>query len=169
MWGLCSAARDQTRIPCIARQILSHWTTREVPVLMYLCSVFSFMFPVASGLRPPQGMWRFMLSAFIFHYLFLNLGIKWVKKVLLLPNRVKFSCLEPDSLLLEFLKNWVIWGIRKIIPHSSQTYLNIKSTGCYLTSEMKETFKTGVLKKQVTTMKWIVVLWMPTFSCLLDC
>lgn len=40
-----------------------------------------------------------------------------------------------------------------MIPHFSQTYLNIKSTGGYLTSEVKETFKTGVLKKQVTKMK----------------
>ena len=148
MWDLGSAAGDQTRIPCIARQVLGHWASREVPVLMYLCSVCSFMFPVASGLRPPQGMWKCVLSPFIFHYLFLNLGTKWVTKVLLLPNRVKFSCcLEPDSLLLKFLKNWVIWKIRKIIPPFSQTDLIIKSTGCYLTSEMKETFKTRLLNK----------------------
>ena len=24
-------ARDQTGVPCIARQILNHWTTREAP------------------------------------------------------------------------------------------------------------------------------------------
>ena len=44
-----------------------------------------------------------------------------------------------------------------------------KSTGGYLTSEVKETFKTGVLKKQVTKMKWTEVLWMPAFACPLDC
>ena len=31
MWNLSSLIRDQTRIACIARQILNHWTTREVP------------------------------------------------------------------------------------------------------------------------------------------
>ena len=30
MWDLGSPSRDQTRVPCIARQILNHWTTREV-------------------------------------------------------------------------------------------------------------------------------------------
>ena len=29
MWDLGSPARDQTHVPCIGRQILSHWTTRE--------------------------------------------------------------------------------------------------------------------------------------------
>ena len=36
MWDLSSPARDQTRIPCIARQILNHWTTREVPCYLLL-------------------------------------------------------------------------------------------------------------------------------------
>ena len=30
MWNLSSPTRDQTCIPCIRRQILNHWTTREV-------------------------------------------------------------------------------------------------------------------------------------------
>ena len=33
MWNLSSPTRDQTRVLCIARWILSHWTTREVPDL----------------------------------------------------------------------------------------------------------------------------------------
>ena len=28
-----SQTRDQTHVPCIGRQILYHWTTREVPKL----------------------------------------------------------------------------------------------------------------------------------------
>ena len=32
MWDLSSLTRDQTCLPCIGRQILYHWTTREVPV-----------------------------------------------------------------------------------------------------------------------------------------
>ena len=31
MWDLSSPARDQTLIPYIGRQILNHWTAREVP------------------------------------------------------------------------------------------------------------------------------------------
>ena len=30
MWNLSSPTRDRTHIPCIARKILNHWTTREV-------------------------------------------------------------------------------------------------------------------------------------------
>ena len=30
MWGLSSLTREQTLVPCIGRQILNHWTTREV-------------------------------------------------------------------------------------------------------------------------------------------
>ena len=30
VWDLSSSTRDQARIPCIGRQILNHWTTREV-------------------------------------------------------------------------------------------------------------------------------------------
>ena len=31
MWDLSSPTRDRTRVPCIGRWILDHWTTREVP------------------------------------------------------------------------------------------------------------------------------------------
>ena len=31
MWDLSSLMRDQTRTPCIGRQSLNHWITREVP------------------------------------------------------------------------------------------------------------------------------------------
>ena len=30
--NLSSPTRDQTRIPCIARQILNHWSTKEMPL-----------------------------------------------------------------------------------------------------------------------------------------
>ena len=33
MWDLSSLTRDQTHIPCIARQLLNDWTTREVPAM----------------------------------------------------------------------------------------------------------------------------------------
>ena len=36
MESLSFPTRDQTRIPCIARWILNHWTTREVPEPLFL-------------------------------------------------------------------------------------------------------------------------------------
>ena len=30
-WDLCSLIRDRTHLLCVGRQILNHWTTREVP------------------------------------------------------------------------------------------------------------------------------------------
>ena len=36
--------RDRTRVPCIGRQILYHWTTREVPVVTSYCG-FNWYFP----------------------------------------------------------------------------------------------------------------------------
>ena len=35
VWDLSSQIRDQACIPCIGGQILSHWTTREVPQGIY--------------------------------------------------------------------------------------------------------------------------------------
>ena len=55
MWDLSSLTRDQTCISCIARWILNHWTTREVPGSGYsgylyelrnfcfYCSISSFL------------------------------------------------------------------------------------------------------------------------------
>ena len=44
MWDLTSGIRDQTHIPCIARQIPSPWATREVPPTVTLesfsCCIF---------------------------------------------------------------------------------------------------------------------------------
>ena len=33
MWNLRSLSRDQTHVPCIGRQILNYWTTREIASL----------------------------------------------------------------------------------------------------------------------------------------
>ena len=32
MWDPSSLSRDRTRVPCIRKQILNQWTTREVPI-----------------------------------------------------------------------------------------------------------------------------------------
>ena len=38
MWDLSPPTRDPTHVPCIARQILNHWTIRQVPGLDLKCS-----------------------------------------------------------------------------------------------------------------------------------
>ena len=38
MWDHSSQTRGRTRVPCIGRQILYHWTTREVPNFFLYCS-----------------------------------------------------------------------------------------------------------------------------------
>ena len=38
VWNLGSSVRNQTHVPCIARLILNHWTTREVPGYPFLNS-----------------------------------------------------------------------------------------------------------------------------------
>ena len=32
--GLVALTRDQTHAPCIAKQLLTHWTTRQVPIVL---------------------------------------------------------------------------------------------------------------------------------------
>ena len=36
VWGLSSSTRDWTYVPCIARWILNHWTTKEGPQRKFL-------------------------------------------------------------------------------------------------------------------------------------
>ena len=44
MWDLSSPTRDRTGIPCIARRILNHWTTRKVPEPLTLDRLMGFQF-----------------------------------------------------------------------------------------------------------------------------
>ena len=43
-WDLNSLTRDQSHVPCIARRILSHWTTREILNKSFLKSQNLFLF-----------------------------------------------------------------------------------------------------------------------------
>ena len=36
IWDLSSLIRDLTHIPCIGRQSLNHWATKEVPKIFYV-------------------------------------------------------------------------------------------------------------------------------------
>ena len=40
MWELSSLTRDRTCIPCIGRQTLNHWTTREGPLTYFYAAYF---------------------------------------------------------------------------------------------------------------------------------
>ena len=52
MWEHSSPARDRTCTPCIERWSLSHWTTREVPTIIFLKRVKLLMFSHRSCLFP---------------------------------------------------------------------------------------------------------------------
>ena len=49
MWGLSSLTRDQTCIPCIARWILNHWTSREVSFTFLFLVYLSKFIPYWAG------------------------------------------------------------------------------------------------------------------------
>ena len=49
MWDLSSPARDQTCTPYIGKQILNHWTTREVPFLFLFFIIFIQMVGTVSA------------------------------------------------------------------------------------------------------------------------
>ena len=46
MWDFSFPIRDRTYIPCIARWIVNHWTTREVPII---CSFWLWPFWLVCG------------------------------------------------------------------------------------------------------------------------
>ena len=55
LWDLSYPTRDQTLIPCIARQVLNHWTTREVPSLSSrLLHATDLHLPMATLLSHPK-------------------------------------------------------------------------------------------------------------------
>ena len=51
MWDLSSLTRDQTHVPCVAGQILNHWTTREVPWSGFHVYLFIFGLAGSSSLQ----------------------------------------------------------------------------------------------------------------------
>ena len=49
-WDLSSPTGDQARIPCTARWILNHWTTRKVPEASFLFHLPPLSVPLDCGL-----------------------------------------------------------------------------------------------------------------------
>ena len=41
VWGLSPPSRDQTHVSCVAKRVLNHWTTREVPQVFFFYHLFS--------------------------------------------------------------------------------------------------------------------------------
>ena len=48
MWDLSSLTRDRTHTPCIGRQSLNHWTTREVHKIQDYCVLSLFLLCIDS-------------------------------------------------------------------------------------------------------------------------
>ena len=46
--GLHSLTRDRTHVPCFARWILNHWTTRDVPTIICVDAFLFLFFPLES-------------------------------------------------------------------------------------------------------------------------
>ena len=56
MGDLSSLRGDRTRIPCLARWILNHWTTREIPKVRVLIELGSDL--EAQKMNPCSGSFR---------------------------------------------------------------------------------------------------------------
>ena len=41
MWDLSSLTKDQTQAPALGAQSLSHWTTRELPIICFYTNTFA--------------------------------------------------------------------------------------------------------------------------------
>ena len=58
-----SWTRDQTGVPCITRQILNHWTTREALLHIFFWHLsYSFQFSIAIDLNPVYFWKQFRVS-----------------------------------------------------------------------------------------------------------
>ena len=101
MWDLSSPTRDWTRIPCIGRRILYHWTTREVPRQQF-CGL------VVDGAREPDcGRWAVSghtcsLLPLWFHSCLLDALINPPLKF----DGVLHLCLRPRAHMIFWFSGW---------------------------------------------------------------
>ena len=83
-----SQTRGRTRVPCIGRRILNHWTTREVPIIFLNQCDWANVCSCSLG-------WRMEKEAFSCLYkksiTLQILGIKWLQPKLILTHRKCFS------------------------------------------------------------------------------
>ena len=96
MWDLSSPTRDQTCVPCFARQILYHWATRKVPWRIYFSIVCSadlqwqiLWFCLFENMLCRLSVWNILLSwriflldielvGFFFFFLHLKLSLSFI-------------------------------------------------------------------------------------------
>ena len=59
-WDLTSPTRGRTRVPCIARWILNHPTTRQVPLVVFTCMALpdpllsAYVYELIESSQPPM-------------------------------------------------------------------------------------------------------------------
>jgi len=75
MWDLSYLTRNGTWVPCIGRQILSHWTTREVPAPHLL---YPFICPWTLRLFPYLGYYELCCYEHRGTFIFLNYNFLWI-------------------------------------------------------------------------------------------
>ena len=80
-WDLCCLTRDGTCVPCMAGQILKHWTTKEAPMLLLK----------ALGRGPPC-LVRLSVAP----------GTPWLVDASLQPSPLSIHGFSPASLLVPF-------------------------------------------------------------------
>ena len=59
MWDLSSLTRDQTHIPCMAKEIRNHWTTKEVPPWLFFYHLFLDFGQKICEIWPQEMNWSF--------------------------------------------------------------------------------------------------------------
>ena len=144
MWDLGSLTRDQTCVPCIGRQIFNHWTTREVPLLVFI-DTFYWMdrglshwgrkgnwsghsafkrnhFQVRVALLSPEWQWLFICSK---GYPTALIGLRYqIPPAFTLEASVlqKSSAGSSDS--KENLKEILSGNIRAVVSPAANTSLN---------------------------------------------
>ena len=158
MRDLSSLARDQTGIPCIARWILNHWTTREVPAktsngtcqtallllrdFLWLLSAYRVNFKVPAGIcGPPRlvPLLRLHLSSIILY--FQSLCFNQVELPTIpytCPSWLKsFSSFKAS--LNHLLQKTFLGLLSVLLTYYFVLYLNNNNNQCLLNTNMQGT------------------------------
>ena len=64
MWQLSCLTKGWTRVPCFGREILNHWTTREVPANYFIHSSVYMWIPDSYIIPPPTSFFLLLTISF---------------------------------------------------------------------------------------------------------